>query len=62
MVEKIANWQRVEIDPATVPRHLQLYQDVIYHGNPTYPEVGDVRVWYEMAGRTEPGHQDKVNT
>lgn len=62
VVEKIANWRRVELNPSALPGHLQLYQNVIYHGNPTYPQVGDVRVWFEMAGRTESGHQDKVKS
>ena len=58
----ITNWRRVELSPvASLPGNLHLYQNIIYHGNPTHPEIGDVRVWFEMAGRTEPGHQDKVN-
>jgi hypothetical protein len=63
VIDKITNWHRVELSPAAVsslPGNLRLYQNVIYHGNPTHPEIGDVRVWFEMAGRTEPGHQDKV--
>lgn len=60
VVEKITNWCRVELKSGSLPGNLQLYQNVIYHGNPTYPEIGDVRVWFEMAGRTEPGRQDKV--
>ena len=57
----ISNWRRVELSPgASLPGNLRLYQNVIYHGNPMHPEIGDVRVWFEMAGRTELGHQDKV--
>ena len=57
----ISNWHRVELSPgASLPGNLRLYQNVIYHGNPMHPEIGDVRVWFEMAGKTEPGHQDKV--
>ena len=57
----ITNWRRVELSPgASLPGNLHLYQNIIYHGSPTHPEIGDVRVWFEMAGRTEPGHQDKV--
>ena len=60
VVDKIVNWQRVILDHASAPHHLQLYQNTLYHGNPSYPQVGDVRVWFEMAGRMEPGHEDKV--
>ena len=57
----ISNWRRVELSPvAFLPGNLLLYQNIIYHGSPTHPEIGDVRVWFEMTGRTEPGHQDKV--
>ena len=56
----ITNWRRVQLSPSSLPGNFRLYQNVIYHGDPTHPEVGDVRVWFEMAGRAEPGHQDKV--
>ena len=60
VVERITNWRRVELSHASTPARLRLYQNMLYHGDPSYPEVGDVRVWFEMAGRTEPGRQDKV--
>ena len=61
IVDMISNWCRVELSPGTfLPGNLHLYQNVIYHGSPTHPEIGDVRVWFEMASRTEPRHQDKV--
>ena len=62
VVDMISNWRRLELSPvASLPGNLHFYQNIIYHGSPTHPEIGDVRVWFEMAGRTEPGHQDKVN-
>ena len=60
VVDMISNWRRVELSPGASLPDLHLYQNIIYHGNPTHPEIGDVRVWFEMSGRTELGHQDKV--
>ena len=62
VVEKITNWRKVDLNVAATPGSLQLYHNMLYHGNPTYPQVGDVRVWFEMAGRTEPGNEDKVKS
>ncbi len=55
----LENWQRVVLDPPPDAR-LQLYNNMIYHGNSARPQVGDVRVSFEFAGSTRQGNEDKV--
>jgi len=59
-VFKIDNWKRLMLDPSATYGRFQVYNNMIHHGNPHYPQVGDVRVWFEYAGDTEPGQEDEV--
>ncbi len=55
----LENWQRVVLS-TPLNSGLQLHNNMLYHGNLAYPRVGDVRVSFEYAGSTRPGHEDKV--
>lgn len=61
VVSRIANWRRVDLSHTHFPDRLRLHQNILYHGDPAYPQVGDVRVWFESAGGMEPGREDKVS-
>lgn len=55
----VENWQRVVLS-TPFNSGLQLHNNMLYHGNPAYPHVGDVRVSFEYAGSTLPGQEDRV--
>lgn len=57
----ITNWHRVDLAPPPETSGVHLYNNKLYHGNPQYPQTGDVRIWYETAGGSEPGQEDKVH-
>ena len=56
-VTMVSDWQTVML--SSHPQ-LQLHNNMYYHGNPSYPQVGDVRVSFEFAGNTQPGQEDQV--
>ncbi len=58
-VGMVENWQRVVLS-TPFNSGLQLHNNMLYHGNPAYPHVGDVRVSFEYAGSTLPGQEDRV--
>jgi hypothetical protein len=44
-----------------VTNAMTVYGDTLYSGNPQRPEVGDIRMSYTYAGRTDEGREDTVS-